>query len=65
MSKFYVLYVEDSEPKVAVGNTKAEAVKFLNDFKKKYGSLDDGDANWVDYVFNGSMLEIVETLDLK
>lgn len=53
-NKYYVIYVEDSTPKIQVLNTKKAVDRFLTNFIETHGSLDDGDGgNWIDDIFYG------------
>lgn len=46
--KYHLNYVEDSETKRASFNSKEEMIQFINFFRDKYGSLDDGSSNWIE-----------------
>lgn len=59
--KYYVIFVEDCTPKIEEFNTKKDAEFFLAEFSRKHGSLDDGDANWVDHMFKGKKLNFMAT----
>lgn len=62
MANYYILYVEDSSPKMKVVTKEKSVQKFLNDFIKKHKSLDDGSAgNWVERVFHGKELSVEGT----
>lgn len=62
---YYVLIVENCEPKTIELNSKSEVNDFLSRFVKKYGSLDDGADNWVDQIFEGKRLEIKTTFEVQ
>lgn len=62
---YYVLYVEKCTPKMEKIPSKKEVKIFLDNFLKKYGSLDDGSDNWIDHIFSGKKLEIEVLFNVK
>lgn len=55
---YYILYVKGCTPSIKKCKTKAEVIKFLNNFRLKYGALDDGADNWIDHIFKGKKFKI-------
>jgi hypothetical protein len=53
--QFHVYYVEDSSPKLKSFSNKENRQKFINKFIEKYGSMDDGDGNWIEMQIDGSV----------
>lgn len=51
--KYHLRVVENCSPKTMSFRTNKERDKYLNNFKVKYGSLDDGDDNYIDLEFDG------------
>ena len=63
---YYIVYVEDSSPKIKEFSSQDEAEQFLNSFIVSYGSLKEDDAgHWIDYVFKGQKLNTEIKVSLK
>ncbi len=60
---YYILVVEDSTPNTVEKNTQEEVQDFLTAFVLKHGSLDDGNSNWVDQIFEGRKVNF--SLEIK
>lgn len=60
--KYYVIAIQNCEPKTYSFKTKKRVDNFLQAFTKKYGSLDDKDGNWIDHIFYGKKYKLKETL---
>ena len=57
--KYRVQYTVNCMPMMQVLKSKKEVDKFLNQFIKKYKSLDDSNAgNWVSHIFYGKELSV-------
>ena len=50
---YYILVVKDCSPETVERKTEEEVQDYLTSFVLKYGSLDDGDSNWIDQIFEG------------
>ena len=64
MNKYYILYVKDCSPKEVEFELETQVEEFLNNFIKKYGSLDDKNDNWVDKIFYGKKVEVTSKITL-
>lgn len=52
--KYYVIYVENSTPKLKEFKTKAAAEKFIKSYTKKYPVEFKEDGWWIDFFFKGT-----------
>lgn len=62
---YYILVVIDCTPQTIEKETKEEVQDYLTSFVLKYGSLDDGDANWIDQIFEGRKVDFALKIELS
>lgn len=62
---YHVLYVEGCSPKIQKFKSKSDMNSFFKSFINKYGSLDDKGDNWVDHVFYGKKLNLIQIVKAK
>lgn len=60
---YYILVVEGCSPETIEKQTQEEVQDFLTQFVLKYGSLDDGEDNWIDQIFEGRKVDF--SLEVK
>lgn len=58
MKKYYMGVIIGCCPTVIKFKNKKAVKEYLNNFAKKYGSLDDKNDNWIDYIYYGKKLKI-------
>lgn len=62
---YYVLVVKNSSPSTLEFKNELDVTKYLENFAKKYGSLDDKNSNWIEHVFKGKKLKPKITFTLS
>jgi hypothetical protein len=53
--KYHLISIVGCIPKLLSFKTKKERKAYTDAFIKKYGSLDDGEDNWIDLIFEGKV----------
>lgn len=61
-STYNLRVVINNEASLKVFYTEKERQKYIDLFKLTYGSIDDGDANWIDMEFDGSVGYLSKTV---
>jgi hypothetical protein len=62
--KYHVIYCEGCSPRIKAFKSQLALTRFLNAFKRKYGSLDDRGDNWVGYIFYGNRIKLEQEIKL-